>query len=68
MKKLKSDLKSYIGGSVMLGVGGMALDGMGYGSITSKTITPPANMMGAVGSAMMGSYVIKQLSPKKRRK
>ena len=33
MKKLKSQMKDYVGGGVMLGVGNVALGAMGYGGM-----------------------------------
>ena len=58
---IKKTTKDILGSSVMLGVGGMALEGMGQGAIVPKTIGKGASMMGAVVPAAYGMEVLKMV-------
>ena len=51
----------------MLGVGGVALQGMGQGAIAAKVITPAANMYGAVIPVGFGMGIIRFVDEKGRR-
>ena len=72
---LRKTTRDIVGGSVMLGVGGVALGGMsslmppGTGSsLISNTIGKGGKMMGAVVPAAMGMGVLGMLNPKKKRR
>lgn len=65
---MKKTTKNILGSSMMLGVGGMALEGMGQGSIIPNTVGKAGNMMGAVIPAAYGMQVLKMVSPKSRRR
>lgn len=60
-KKFKNDMNGLIGASVGIGVGSVMLGEMpGGGAIAGKTMTPMANMMGAVIPATMGMNIMNQ--------
>ena len=65
---IKKTTKNIIGSSVMLGVGGMALEGMGQGALIPNTIGRAGSMMGAVVPAVYGMEVLSMLKPKKRKR
>ena len=65
---IKKTTKNIVGSSMILGVGGVALEGMGQGAIIPSTIGKGATMMGAVIPAAYGMEVLSMLKPKKRRR
>ena len=60
MKKLKKDMKNYIGGGLMLGVGNVALGALGQGGMLSGA----SKMYGVAGSAMIGSNIMGYVNKK----
>lgn len=63
---IKKTTKNIIGSSVMLGVGGMALEGMGQGGIVPGTIGKASTGMGMVIPAAYGMEVLNMLKPGKK--
>ncbi|HUV84815.1 MAG TPA: hypothetical protein VMV86_03850 [Methanosarcinales archaeon] len=59
---IKKTTKQIVGASVGLGVGSTVLGAMGQGAIAGKTITPAANMMGAVVPAAYGMSIMDMAS------
>ena len=65
---IKKTTKSVIGSSLMLGVGNMALEGMGQGALIPKTTGMAGNMMGAVIPAAYGMDIMHMVNRRSRRR
>ena len=72
MKKTKKLVTDYMGAGMTLGVGSLALEGMGQGAIAGKIATPASNMMGVGIVSSMGMNVVnivnKQTNKNKNRR
>jgi len=60
MKKLNKNIKNYVGGGIMLGVGNVALGAMGQGGMLSGA----SRMYGVVGTGLMGSSIMGYVNKK----
>ena len=65
---LKRTTKNIVGSSMMLGVGGLALEGMGQGALIPNTIGRAGGMMGAVIPAAYGMEALRFVAKKSRRR
>lgn len=66
--KIKKTTKNIVASAATLGVGGMALEGMGQGALIPKTIGKGASMIGVAIPAMYGMEVMNMVAGKKKKR
>jgi len=69
MKKLKKDVKTFVGTGILLGGGAVVTGAMGAG--TGAGLTAMGGMMSPIGTVLGATHVVrmvKKLNPKKKRR
>lgn len=67
MKKLKKDVKTFVGTGMLIGVGGMATGALGVGGAGMGAM---GGMMGPIGTTLGATHVMrltKKIKPKRKR-